>query len=338
MKSVLLRDIGHVQLTEREIPERKQGEALIRIKTIGICGTDVNGFKGKGTKVNYPLIPGHEATGEIVDIDPGNPKGLQKGDLVIIDPYVYCGNCYPCSIGRTNCCEKLKVLGVHTDGCMSEYVVHPDNLLHKIPDGMSLESAALAEPLTIALHSLHRVSLGKGDKVLIFGAGPIGLLTAMAAIHYGGEPMIVDIVAERLQLARTLGVRHVINPAVQDLSEEVRTITAGRMAEAVVEATGSSACIQNTMTCSSYCGRIALTGWPDRETPLDTFSVTKKELQIFGSRNSKNEFGEAIDLIRKGGVDVNAIVSETIAFSDLPEAIRKIAEFPGKYIKIVGCL
>ena len=336
MKGVCLQDIGKVSMVDIEKPNRRKGEAIIKILSASICGSDIKAFKGHGTKINYPLILGHEAMGEIVEIDADNPKGFRVGDHVIVDPYLYCGKCYACSLGRTNCCEQLKCLGVHVDGCMSEYFTHPDHLLIKVPKGIPTELAPLAEPLTIALHALHRTSAKAGEKIVIMGAGAIGLLIAMAALHYGAEPILVDIVGERLAMAQTLGVRQEVNSRQEDVLSSVQRITNGRMAEVVVEVTGVEPCIHDTVSLASYCGRIALTGWPDKEVPLETFSITKKELQVYGCRNSKNEFEEALSLISTGAVNVRAIVSEVVPFDGLADAIQRLAANPGQYIKIVG--
>jgi len=336
MKSVGIQDVRKIALVEGEMPRPKQGEALLKMKMVGICGSDIKAFTGHGTKVPFPIVIGHEGLGEILEISPENTKGLAPGDLVAIDPYLYCGNCYPCTLERTNCCESLQCLGVHTDGCMSEYFSYPEHLLHKVPTGIPEELVPLAEPLTIALHALHRTCLKAGERIVIFGAGAIGMLSAMASLHYGADPIVVDVVPERLKFAKSLGVRHAFNSRIQNIAAEISAVTNGRMAEVVMEATGANTCIHDTIAMASYCGRIALTGWPDGETSIDTFSVTRKELQLYGSRNSKNEFTEALELIEQGKVNVRAILSEVVPFDQLPDAVERMAANPGKYIKIVG--
>lgn len=338
MKSVCLYGIGSVGLRESDMPARRPGTALLKLRSVSVCGSDIKAFKGHGTKVSYPLILGHEALAQVIEIDRDNPVGLIPGDRVLIDPYLSCGECYACSLGRTNCCEHIRVLGVQTDGCMCEYFVHPDSLLHKAPEEISEELAPLAEPLTIALHALHRTGVKAGEHVAIFGAGAIGLLAAMSVIHYGGEPILLDIVQERLDFAGALGIKYRINTSTEDFIRQLALYTNGRMAEVVLEASGAMDCIHNTTAAAAYCGRIGLTGWPDGEVRLDTFSVTRKELQIYGCRNSKNEFEEAIQMIGTGAIDIRAILSEVVPFKDLPEAIERLASNPQKYIKIVGIL
>lgn len=226
------------------------------------------------------------------------------------------------------------MLGVHVDGGMVETFAHPAEMLVKVPDDMDWELIPLAEPLTIALHGLHRLKLAAGEHVAISGAGPIGLLAAMAAIHYGAEPIVIDPVEERLEKAKELGVKHVINPVTEDLVDQIAKITNGRMAEAVMEASGANSAILNTLHIVANAGRIALTGWPKNSTPIDTGMITKKEVDIRGARTSAGEFEEAVDLIYNGKVDVRSILTKVVPLEEAPEMVREIERNPGDYLKV----
>ena len=151
MKAIKIENPWEIDCVTMEKPVPAKGEALIQIKSAGICGSDIGAFRGTNGLVSYPRVIGHELAGVIAQIEPNNPKGLKVGDRVLIDPYLYCGHCYPCSIGRTNCCTDLKVLGVHIDGGMAEYYCHPADMLIPIPDDLDWTLAAMAEPLTISL-------------------------------------------------------------------------------------------------------------------------------------------------------------------------------------------
>ena len=216
MKAVYMAEPWSIAIKDMPEPSPKEGQALIKVHAAGICGSDIGAFRGVNNLVSYPRVIGHELSGEILSIPENNKKGLKPGDHVVVDPYVYCGKCYPCSIGRTNCCDDLKVLGVQTEGAMSERFAHPADLLVKIPDDMAWEDAALAEPLTISLHCIHRLRLKAGEHIAIFGAGPIGLLAAMAAIAYGAEPILIDLVEGRLDRCPVRG-------KVSDQSEDRRS-------------------------------------------------------------------------------------------------------------------
>lgn len=334
MKAVYMEKPWNIEISDVQMPEPKEGEALLRVKSAGICGSDIGAFRGTNGLVSYPRIIGHEIAGEVISIPENNKNGIKPGDRVIVDPYLYCGHCYPCSIGRTNCCVDLKVLGVHVDGGMAEYFCHPADMLLKVPDDMPWDIIPLAEPLTIALHGIHRLNLKAGEHIAINGAGPIGLLAAMVALHYGAEPIMIDLVKERLDFSKSLGVRYTINLREEDLVEKASEYTNGRMAECVMEASGANSAIRATLDIVSHAGRIALTGWPKQETPIPTDMITRKEVDVRGARTSAGEFPEAIDLIYHQKVDARRILTKVISIDEAPETIRDIEKNPGDYMKV----
>lgn len=334
MKAVYMEKPWNIEISDVQMPKPKEGEALLRVKSAGICGSDIGAFRGTNGLVSYPRIIGHEIAGEVISIPENNKNGIKPGDRVIVDPYLYCGHCYPCSIGRTNCCVDLKVLGVHVDGGMAEYFCHPADMLLKVPDDMPWDIIPLAEPLTIALHGIHRLNLKAGEHIAINGAGPIGLLAAMVALHYGAEPIMIDLVKERLDFAKSLGVRYTINLREEDLVEKVSEYTNGRMAECVMEASGANSAIRATLDIVSHAGRIALTGWPKQETPIPTDMITRKEVDVRGARTSAGEFPEAIDLIYHQKVYARRILTKVISIDEAPETIRDIEKNPGNYMKV----
>ena len=333
MKAIKLAEPRQVDCVELEKPVPGPGQALIRIKTAGICGSDIGAFRGTNKLVSYPRIIGHELAGIIEEIPADNPKGLKVGDKVIVDPYLYCGTCYPCSIGRTNCCTSLKVLGVHIDGGMAEYYCHPADMLVKMPEDMDWTDAAMAEPLTISLHGIHRGGLKAGEYCAIIGAGPIGLLAGMIAQAYGAHAILLDLVQERLDFARELGIEYVINSREENPVERVSEITGGTMAQQVMECSGANVAVLQTLDLVSHAGRITLTGWPPKETPIPTDVITRKEIDIRGARTSAGEFEEAIELIYTKKVDVAKILTKTIGLEEAPETIRDIEKNPGNYMK-----
>lgn len=334
MKAIYMEKPWEISVADIEQRPLKEGEALIKIKSAGICGSDIGAFRGTNNLVSYPRVIGHELAGEILSIPENNPKGLKVGDKVTIDPYLYCGHCYPCSIGRTNCCNDLKVLGVHVDGGMAETFAHPADMLIPVPEEMPWDIIPLAEPLTIALHGLHRLQLKAGEHVAISGAGPIGLLAAMAAIHYGAEPILIDLVEERLEFAKTLGVKYVVNLKTDDLLSKIEEYTNGRMCECVMEASGANTAIRSALDIVCHAGRIIFTGWPKKETLIPTDMITRKEIDIRGARTSAGEFEEAIDLICNNKVDVRKILTKVITVDEAPETIRDIEKNPGNYLKV----
>ena len=216
--------------------------------------------------------------------------------------------------------------------------MHPQTHLVKMPDTIDLKVAPLAEPLAIALHGLHRAGIHEGcsgvNAVAIIGAGPIGILAALAAKHFGVEPILIDIIDDRLDYSRTLSVKYTVNSAKADAVKYISEVTNGEMANAVLEMSGANAGIRNALDYASYCAKIALTGWPTGETALPTSNVTLKEIQILGARTATTELEEAVKLIAGGHVRAEAVLSKTVPFDQLPEAIREQSEHPEKYLKI----
>ncbi|MDD3368188.1 MAG: zinc-binding alcohol dehydrogenase family protein [Lachnospiraceae bacterium] len=335
MKAIKLEKPWSVDCIEMDAPIPKAGEALLRVKAAGICGSDIGAFRGTNGLVTYPRIIGHEIAGEIISIPEDNKKNLKVGDKVVVNPYLYCGKCYPCSIGRTNCCNDLKVLGVHIDGGMAEYFTHPADMLIKIPEGMTWEQAAMAEPLTISLHGIHRGGLKAGEYCAIIGAGPIGLVAGMVAQVYGAHAILIDLVQERLDFAKQLGIEYIVNSSIEDPIEAVKKITEGAMAQQVMECSGANQAVRMTLDLVCHAGRITLTGWPKKETSLPTDMITKKEIDIRGARTSAGEFEEALELINTKKVDMTKILTKVISMEETPETIKDIEKNPGNYLKVV---
>ena len=204
-----------------------------------------------------------------------------------------------------------------------------------MPDDMDWVMAAMAEPLTISLHGVHRGGLKAGEYCAIYGAGPIGLLAGMVAEAYGAHAILIDVVQERLDFAKELGVEYIINSAQEDPVAVVAEITGGTMAQLVMECTGANVCIRGSLDLVSNAGRITFTGWPKKETSLPTDLFTKKEIDIRGARTSAGEFEEAIELICSGKVDMRKVLTKTISLEEAPETIIDIEKNPGNYMKVV---
>ena len=337
MKTVLLKKPGEIGISDIETTTRLDGQVLIKVRSAGICGSDIGAYKGVNPLVSYPRIIGHEIAGEVVEVAADETE-FKVGDRVILEPYVYCGKCYPCSIGHTNCCENLTVRGVHIEGGMAEYVSHPRHLLHKVPASIPWHLVPMAEPLVISMHAVKQAEVKAGQHVVITGAGQIGLLAAQYALVVGAIPIVVDPVDERLALARSLGVTHTINPVGSDAVAEILSITQGRMAEAVIECSGAAPAIRGAVDYVSYAGHIALVGWPKGDIPMPTALFTKKELTIRGSRNSVGQFPESLDLIAAGKVNVEALLTKTVSMDETPAIVADIAEHPDKYLKVTCVL
>ncbi|MBU2703382.1 2-desacetyl-2-hydroxyethyl bacteriochlorophyllide A dehydrogenase [Sporomusaceae bacterium BoRhaA] len=338
MKAVSLNSPLKIGMRSVPMAERRNAnEVLIKVRALGICGSDIGAFRGSNPLVSYPRILGHEIGGEVLEVGE-SASGIAVGNKVVVEPYLPCRECYSCSMGRTNCCEQLKVLGVHIDGGMAEYFSHPVEWVHRVPDEMEWKQVAMIEPLTIALHANHQAKVKTREHVLIIGAGTIGLLAAQVAQVYGAIPIVMDIEKERLKLARAIGMPYTLQPGEGNVIEQVQEITHGRMAEAVIEASGAKSAIYSIFDYVSYAGRIVLVGWPKGETPLATAVITKKELTVAGSRNSVGEFAEATQLIQSKQVQLEPLISRVVTLEGIPDAVESIASHPDKFMKVVAVL
>ena len=339
MKAISLQEPFRVSVIDVPFPVRSPKEVLLKIRSVGICGSDINAYCNRGKKVYYPIILGHEIVGEVMEADPDSC--FTPGDFVLLNPYLNCGTCYPCSIGSYNCCETLRVLGCSsTDGAMQEYFSYPENMLVKLPPTIDIASAPVAESLAIALHGLHRAGIHDNcsgiNHVVIIGAGPIGILAALSAMHYGVTPVLLDLVDNRLDYASGLGIPYVANPMHENVTDKIKQITNGTMANAVLEMSGSNSAIRSSLEYASYRGTIAYTGWPSKETTMDTSLITLKELKIVGARTATTELEEAVQLISGKHIDPHAVISKIVPFSELPEAFHDQYEHPERYLKILA--
>jgi 2-desacetyl-2-hydroxyethyl bacteriochlorophyllide A dehydrogenase len=337
MKSICLKRPGDIAVADIPEQQREPGEVLIRVRSAGVCGSDIGAYKGENPLVSYPRVIGHEIAGEVIEIA-DDEKEFRVGERVIIEPYVYCGACYPCSIGHTNCCENLAVRGVHIEGGLAEIISHPRHLLHKLPENLPWHLAPLAEPLVIAMHAVRQSEVTSGQHVVVTGSGPIGLLAAQYAATLGAIPIIVDPVEERLALARSLGIGHTVNPAASEAVAAISAVTKGRMAEAVIECSGAASAIRGSIDYVSYAGHVSLVGWPKGDVLLPTALFTKKELTVRGSRNSVGQFPESIRLIAEGKVEVAALVTKTVSLDEMPATVADVAAHPENYLKVVCVL
>lgn len=334
MKTVLINKPFEIAVTDTPKPEVKDGEALLKILYCGICGADVASYTGNQPFTTYPRIPGHEFSAEIVSI-PENDRGLKPGDVVTANPYFNCGECYSCRRGFVNCCTDNKTMGVQRDGSFCEYVAMPVERIYE-GKGLSAKELALVEPFTISYHAVNRAPVKAGDKVLVVGAGPIGLFALIAAINKGAEVYVADILDGRLEKALDFGAKGVINSAKTDIKEEAMKITGGDGFDCCIEACGQSVTFLNCIDCCAFAGNIILIGNGKKETTFLHSILLKKELNVYGSRNSyPSDFKDVIDLISSGKVDVLKMVSDIYPMDRADEAFKALANNKGDLCKVL---
>ena len=337
IKAIFIDYPKHIFIKDIPRPKVLDNHVLVKVESAGICGSDIAAFIGSNPLVTYPRLIGHEIAGEVVELSAGENRFV-VGDRVVLEPYIFCGNCYPCSISRFNCCENLKVLGVHVDGGMCEYISHPVHLLHKVDKDVPWHLLALVEPLSIAVHAVERAKVEEGEYIVVSGCGPIGLLIALCAIVKKAKPIMIDPLEKRLELARIKGIEYLINPVKSNAINEIKNITHGRMAEVVIEASGNEEAIQSTLDYVSFAGRVVLVGWPKFSLNFATSLITKKELNVYGSRNSCRNFPLCINLIKDRIVNVESVITNTISFDEIPKAVQSTTENPEYYMKVIAML
>lgn len=334
MKTVLIDKPFEIAVTDTEKPVPKEGEALLKVLYGGICGADVASYTGNQPFTTYPRIPGHEFSAQIVSI-PENDRNLKVGDIVTCNPYFNCGGCYSCQRGFVNCCTDNQTMGVQRDGAFREYIVMP---IERIYDGkgLSAKELALVEPFTISYHALHRAAVKPGDKVLVVGAGPIGLFALIAAKAQGAEVYVADILDGRLEKAKHFGADGVINSKTSDIKEEAMKVTGGNGFDVCVEACGQSVTFLACIDCAAFAANIILIGNGKKETTFLHSILLKKELNVFGSRNSyPSDFASVIDLIASGKVKVLDMVSDVYPIDKADQAFKALAENDGSLAKVL---
>ena len=318
MKTLVCTCPGQFDYGEGELPQLQKGQAIIKIKRIGICGTDLHAYEGTQPFFEYPRILGHELSGELVEFD--NAPGFEIGESVSFIPYFNCGECIACRSGLPNCCANIKVCGVHMHGGFAEYLSVPSySLLHG--EGLSYDELALVEPLAIGAHGVRRAGVKQGEFVLVVGAGPIGLGIAEFARIAGGKVIVMDINDKRLTFCKDrLGVHDTINPATQDAMEQLKQITNGDMPTVVIDATGNLKAITNAFQYMAHGARYVLVGLQKGEISFSHPEFHKREATLMSSRNATREdFEHVIASMKKGLVEPTNYITHRVPFDQVKD-------------------
>ncbi|MBW7477265.1 zinc-binding alcohol dehydrogenase family protein [Paenibacillus oenotherae] len=322
MRTILCRQIDEFEMIETERPVPQTGEALVRIKRIGICGTDLHAFKGNQPYFTYPRVLGHELSGIVEQIN-GDRLGLAVGDQVAIIPYLECGICVACRRGKSNCCTDMRVLGVHTDGGMREYITVPTDHLVKVND-ISLDHAAVIEPLSIGAHAVRRAGLSQGETVLVIGAGPIGLGVMALAKNSGARVIVMDVSEERLQFCREwAGIHDTVN-ALQSPVDRLRELTGGDLPTVVFDATGNVKSMTGAFDYVAHGGKLIYVGLVKSDITFNDPDFHKKELTLMGSRNAtKEDFHAVLDVVRKKLVPLDDYITHRVSFNGMIDEFER---------------
>ncbi|MGD9496362.1 MAG: alcohol dehydrogenase catalytic domain-containing protein [Armatimonadota bacterium] len=344
MKAALIVAPHQVEIREVEVPTPAPGEALVRVEAVGVCGSDLHAYEGSQPFFQYPQIGGHEVVGRVLEIAAGpllaipgrvQPRQPQVGSRVVLDPSMPCGRCYPCGRGRYNCCENMRVLGVHAPGAFAEYYVAPLGCLHPIAEKVSAEAAVMAEPLSIGVQAAQRARIAAGDTVLVIGAGTIGLCVLLASVGRGGRVAVSDISPGRLEFARALGAEVVVNAADQDVMQELASRFGPSGPSVVVEAVGRPATVRQALETVAASGRVVLLGLLTDEICFPGSWLVRKELDFLGSRLHGGTLPQAVALVEGGEVRPERLVTHHMQLADLETAFSLMLAEPDTTLKVI---
>ncbi|PZD96287.1 alcohol dehydrogenase [Paenibacillus sambharensis] len=336
MQAIICEKAGRLVNAERPVPVPAAGEALIRIRRIGVCGTDLHAYQGNQPYFTYPRVLGHELAGVVEAVGPdgwdqegkvmgldGKQSVLHAGDQVCIIPYLHCGSCMACRSGKMNCCSSMRVMGVHADGGMQERVTVPlTNLIRT--SGLTLDQTAVMEPLSIGMHAVRRAALEHGENVLVIGGGPIGLGVMAAARRAGARVIAMDLSMDRLAHCREWAGADETVVAGDDAERRIAELTDGDFPAAVFDATGSRHSMTAAFRYVAHGGRLVYVGLVKGDLTFSDPEFHKREMTLMGSRNATIEdFLLVAETLRTGQADAGSYISHRCPFGEAAEQFQE---------------
>jgi len=304
----------------REVPRPRPGEALIRVRNAGICGTDLSILAGVHPRAKAPLVMGHEFAGELVELNDGGRSGFRPGDRVTAEPLISCGGCYACAMGFPHVCSNLKLYGIDEDGAFAGFVRVPVKKLYRIPQEIPFSIGALIEPLSVAVHAVRRSGISTGDRVCVLGGGAVGMLIALVARHNGMDVIVFEKQPKRVSIARELGV-HALCIDEKDPAEELFRMTGGRGADVVFEAAGAPESVLLAPRMCRVRGELVVVAIPKDPRSMDLVSLTFKEITVRGTRVYEPfDFERAIRLLSAGVGDLKKLIHGPFRLEEAEDA------------------
>ena len=334
MKSLVLTEYKKLEVKDMPVPAVGPGDVRVKVDSCGICGSDVHGYDGSSGRRIPPLIMGHEAAGVVESVGEG-VEGLGPGDRVTFDSMISCGACRFCRAGEINLCDNRRVVGVSPGdwkqhGAFAEYVVVPQHIVFRLPDALSFAHAAMVEPVSVAVHAVSRTPIRLGDRAVVVGCGMIGLLAIQAAKAAGcGTVFAVDLDETRLERAARLGADVTIN-AKDDVPATVIAATEGRGADVAFEAVGAAKPIATAIESLRKGGALTLIGNVTPKVDVDLQAIVTRELTLYGSCASSGEYPQCLDLLGRGVIKVDELVTAVAPLEDGPKWFDRLyAREPG---------
>ena len=340
MRALLMSEYKTLSVVDMPTPEIGVDDVLVRVRACGICGSDIHGYDGSTGRRIPPLVMGHEAAGVIEQVGPA-VRGFAAGDRVTFDSTVSCGACDFCRSGHINLCDNRTVLGVscgdyRRHGAFAEYVAVPSRILYKLPDNLPFEHAALIEAVSIAVHAVNRHRPAPDDVVVVVGSGMIGLLTIQVLKARGSRTIVaLDIDSRKLAHAERMGATTTLNPREGDVAASIRNLTGGRGADVCFEVVGHADTVETSIAAVRKGGTVVLVGnlSPRVELPLQV--VVSREISVLGSCASNGEIPEAIDLLARGVVNVDPIISLKASLDEGPDLFARLYRGDPSLMKVV---
>lgn len=340
MKALVLEEYNKLVYKDMPTPRIEDNEALVEVKACGICGSDVHGMDGSSGRRHTPLIMGHEASGVIAERGSA-VTGFEEGHRVTFDSTIYCGTCFYCRQGLINLCDNRRVLGVsppeyRQHGAFAQYVAVPEHILYRLPDNLSFVQAAMVEPVSIAFHAVSLTPISLNDSAVVIGSGMVGIFVVQALRAAGcGTVIAVDLEQSKLDLALKLGADHGLLAGEVDVPEEVRKLTDGRGANIAVEVVGNTIAVNTAINSLRKGGALTIVGnlAPTVEFPLQ--EVVTRQISVAGSCSSSGEYPACLDMIARGVVNVDALVSKIAPLSEGADWFRKLYSQEENLMKVI---
>lgn len=337
MRAVRAEAPQNVSIVEVPEPEPRPGWAVLNVRAVGICGTDLHAYRGLHPFLTYPRILGHELAGEIAMIasEDARRTGLVEGDLVAAEPYFNCGKCHMCLAGRCNACVNLEVLGVHCEGGMSEQITLPVGKLYRPSKTLSPDLLAVVEPISIGANAVRRARLMSSESLAVIGAGPIGLSAMLMARLQGVRVAMIDLEPARLARAAEMGADVTIQPDQVDPAEALQDFADGLGPQAIIEAVGLPVTIKQSLDWVRAGGRVVIVGQSNKPLDFSYGPMMKKELDVLASRNSVEQFSRILQAMVDGRLQADKMISHRVALDDVPATLADMDERPSDYCKAV---
>jgi 2-desacetyl-2-hydroxyethyl bacteriochlorophyllide A dehydrogenase len=334
MRAFVIDEPGRSSIVDVSEPAIGERDVLLRVRTVGFCGTDLSTFRGANPLVSYPRIPGHELGCTMEALGAAVPAEFRVGQNVLVHPYQNCGVCCACQQGRPNACRDNQTLGVQREGGMTELLAVPFDKLYT-SDKLSLREMALVEPLTIGYHAVMRGRVAAGDTVGVFGCGAIGIGVIAAAAGKGSTVIAIDVADEKLELAQKVGAKHVVNSSREELHAALQKLTDREGPRVMIEAVGLPATFRAAVEEVAFAGRVVYIGYSKKPVEYDTRHFVQRELDVMGSRNAlPDDFRAVVAYLESGLLPIDDVITKTVSLDDAGAALADWDANPGKVCKI----